>query len=58
MSSPSVPGATVASTPPFRRDENSVLIDIRRIARHQVSPEEREELIKILEELIMAVRRL
>lgn len=57
MSSPRVASATVASPPLFRRDENGVFIDTGRIARRQVSPEEREELIKILEELIMAVRR-
>jgi hypothetical protein len=34
-----------------------VLIDTGRIARRQVSPEEREELIGIFEELLMAVRR-
>jgi ParB family chromosome partitioning protein len=50
--------ARPAGAPPYRRDASSVFIDTGRIARNQVSPEEREELINILEELLMAVRRL
>jgi ParB family chromosome partitioning protein len=49
--------AVAPSAAPFRRLENGVFIDAGRIARRQVSPKEREELIKILEELLMAVRR-
>ncbi len=54
-----VPAPTPAttSTAPFRRVDNGVFIDTGRVARRQVSPEEREELINILEELLMAVRR-
>lgn len=54
-----VPAPTPAttSTPPFRRIDGGVFIDTGRIARRQVSPEERQELIQILEELLMAVRR-
>jgi ParB/RepB/Spo0J family partition protein len=53
----SAPPPAMTSTAPFRRVENGVFIDTGRIAHRQVSPEEREELIKILEELLMAVRR-
>ncbi len=49
--------ATTDGGPPFRRTEAGVYIDTNRIASRQVSPEEREELIRILEELLMAVRR-
>ncbi len=49
--------ARAAAGPPFRRTEGGVFIDTNRVARRQVSPEEREELIRILEELLMAVRR-
>jgi ParB family transcriptional regulator, chromosome partitioning protein len=49
--------ATEPVGPPYRRDAKGVFIDTGRISRRQVSPEEREELIKILEELLMAVRR-
>lgn len=51
------PGHAVGA-PPYRRDASSVFVDTGRIARNQVSPEEREELINILEELLMTVRRL
>ena len=51
------PPARAGGGPPFRRSEGGVFIDTDRIARRQVSPEEREELIKLLEELLMAVRR-
>jgi ParB family chromosome partitioning protein len=51
------PTSATTSTAPFRRLDDGVFIDTSRIARRQVSPEEREELIKILEELLMAVRR-
>jgi hypothetical protein len=50
--------AQPAAAPPYRRDASSVFIDTGRIARNQVSPEEREDLINVLEELLMAVRRL
>jgi ParB/RepB/Spo0J family partition protein len=50
--------ARPAGVPPYRRDATSVFIDTGRIARNQVSPEEREELINVLEGLLMAVRRL
>jgi ParB family chromosome partitioning protein len=49
--------AKPAGAPPYRRDATGVLINAGRIARNQISPEEREELINILEELLMAVRR-
>jgi ParB/RepB/Spo0J family partition protein len=55
--SPTESPAQPAGSPPYRRDVTGVFIDTSRIARNQVSPEEREELINILEELLMAVRR-
>jgi ParB/RepB/Spo0J family partition protein len=51
------PTPTATAAAPFRRVDDGVFIDTSRIARRAVSPEEREELIQILEELLMAVRR-
>jgi ParB family transcriptional regulator, chromosome partitioning protein len=46
-----------ASGPPYRLDGAGLVLDIDRIARRDVSPEEREELIKVLEQLLTMVRR-
>jgi ParB family chromosome partitioning protein len=43
--------------PPYRRDGGEVVLDVDRIERRDVSPEEREELIKLLEHLLTEVRR-
>jgi ParB/RepB/Spo0J family partition protein len=55
------PVSAVASkqqpTPVLVRAEGGVLIDEKRIHRGGLTPEEREELITVLEELLMRVRR-
>jgi ParB family chromosome partitioning protein len=51
--------APVASTPPplITRENGRVVIEEARIQRGRVTPEEREQLIAVLEELLMRVRR-
>lgn len=49
--------AVPADGPPYRLDEEQLVLDVDRIARRDVSPEEREELIKVLEQLLTMVRR-
>ncbi len=51
------PKALPSDGPPYRRDGAGLLLDVDRIARGEVSPEEREQLIGILEQLLMQVRR-
>lgn len=46
-----------ADGPPYRLDGAELVLDVDRIARRDVSPEEREELIKVLEQLLTMVRR-
>lgn len=49
--------AVPAGGPPYRLSDAELVLDVDRIARHDVSPEEREELIKVLEQLLTMVRR-
>jgi hypothetical protein len=43
--------------PPYRLDGYELVLDVDRIARREVSADEREELIKVLERLLTLVRR-
>jgi ParB/RepB/Spo0J family partition protein len=53
----SVGGPTVpADGPPYRRERAELVLDVDRIERRDVSPEEREELINLLEHLLSEVR--
>lgn len=49
--------AVPAGGPPYRLSDAELVLDVDRIARRDVSPEEREELIKVLEQLLTMVRR-
>lgn len=51
------PAMAAALASPFRRSDGGLFIDTNRIARREVSPEEREELTKLLEDVLTAVRR-
>jgi ParB/RepB/Spo0J family partition protein len=50
------PRAVARGGPPYRLDGDELVLDVDRIARRDVSPEEREELIKVLEHLLTLVR--
>jgi len=56
---PTAAPAPVASTPPplLTRENGRVVIEEARIQRGTVTPEDREKLIAVLEELLMRVRR-
>ncbi len=49
--------ALQAGGPPYRLDGAQLTLDVDRVARRDVSPEEREELIKVLEQVLTLVRR-
>lgn len=49
--------ALPADGPPYRLDDAELVLAVDRIARRDVSPEEREELINVLEQLLTLVRR-
>ncbi len=49
--------ALTADGPPYRLDGDELVLNVERIARRDVSPEEREELIKVLEQILTMVRR-